>query len=381
MESCYPAAIELVQENQKKLGSIPCELDKYLLSDSFDDKPEPGAHFDKSLENVNKIRKKTQDWMVVFDKQDDQGKKDKAKSLLEEIKNCKSENLKGYGVYTDLQTRKKVFEGLEDCLKPLASKEIKDSSDQKSQAVEVNKIDLEKGLMIYFFETDTEFEAKSIDDDRSKVTVVYAQMHRHASENPDDEVIFDFYDDQDKILDAVLHFYGTHTDLMPRNLTLRLYKYDGTGTPSFQKIIYGGGAIDQNYHINTRILIDFGKSYYEYREAGVGSDILNQKIVEIATAFKKTRIMTDSDVRPKLKKESKRNLEPTVFPSLSIGTSTAGFASPFSKIKSSVGPSGASNHDKKDDLKKPVDDESLNSLKKVVSSACLVIITGLAQPQ
>lgn len=85
--------------------------------------------------------------------------------------------------------------------------------------------------------------------DRSKVILLYAQIHKVASEHPNDVIIFDFFDDQDEmVLDKLLLFYGINHDLLPSNALLRLNHYvNGESTTSAPLVIRGTGSIDNNY--------------------------------------------------------------------------------------------------------------------------------------
>lgn len=89
--------------------------------------------------------------------------------------------------------------------------------------------------------------------DETKATILYAQMHKIANENPNEEIVFDFYDDRGigaikpvDILEHLHNFYEKNQYLIPSNVTLRLHQYAGAEvTPIAQ--IKGTGFIDQNY--------------------------------------------------------------------------------------------------------------------------------------
>ena len=82
--------------------------------------------------------------------------------------------------------------------------------------------------------------------DGTKASILYAQMHRVASDNPTEDIVFDFYDDRGDILDALNAFYETHPRLIPSNVTLRLHSYAGKHVTAIADII-GTGFIDTNY--------------------------------------------------------------------------------------------------------------------------------------
>jgi hypothetical protein len=65
--------------------------------------------------------------------------------------------------------------------------------------------------------------------DGSKVTLLYAKMHRGALLNPDGPVIINFYDDKEDILNDLEDFFCEHDDLIPENVALRLCHCVGGG--------------------------------------------------------------------------------------------------------------------------------------------------------
>lgn len=64
--------------------------------------------------------------------------------------------------------------------------------------------------------------------DESKLTVVYAQMHKIASENPLEPIEFNFYDDREDILDGLKTYFSRYPETIPPNITLKLHRYKGT---------------------------------------------------------------------------------------------------------------------------------------------------------
>lgn len=63
--------------------------------------------------------------------------------------------------------------------------------------------------------------------DETKATILYAQMHKISMEYPNEEIIFEFYDDRLDILTALKDFYNEYPELFPENVTLRLNLYKG----------------------------------------------------------------------------------------------------------------------------------------------------------
>lgn len=79
----------------------------------------------------------------------------------------------------------------------------------------------------------------------SKVDLLYMQFHKIASEHPNAEIIFDFIDDQEDILDALQPFFFDNSDLVPSNVTLRFYQYKAgdEAITLFKNEIKGRGGI------------------------------------------------------------------------------------------------------------------------------------------
>lgn len=101
--------------------------------------------------------------------------------------------------------------------------------------------------------------------DETKVTILYAQMHKIANENPNEPIVFDFYDDRDDILIGLQYFFAQHPDLMPSNIEMRLHQYDGSSVKLFAEI-KGVGFIDKNYRQTVK---DFSKQALHYRHDGL----------------------------------------------------------------------------------------------------------------
>lgn len=87
--------------------------------------------------------------------------------------------------------------------------------------------------------------------DKFKLSLLYAQMHKIASENPDDEIVFDFFDDREDILYSLQNTFSKHPELIPPNLTLHLYQYNNKIlTPFFETKGNSNNLIDYNYQNN-----------------------------------------------------------------------------------------------------------------------------------
>ena len=88
-------------------------------------------------------------------------------------------------------------------------------------------------------------------EDRSKISILYAKIHRAASFNPNGPVFVAFYDDNTDILAALKHFFSVHAYLIPENVVLDLYQFK-YGALSVKPIASLSGnheslGIDKNY--------------------------------------------------------------------------------------------------------------------------------------
>lgn len=92
--------------------------------------------------------------------------------------------------------------------------------------------------------------------DKSKLTILCAQMYKLSSENSGDEIDFDFYDDKEEILQNLHALFERHPELIPPNVKLNLFRYAGPVDSSNLKIepliqpypsIQGRGIINHHF--------------------------------------------------------------------------------------------------------------------------------------
>lgn len=112
--------------------------------------------------------------------------------------------------------------------------------------------------------------------DHSKISLIYAQAHRVAHLNPNEEIIIDFYDDTDKILGAVGNFFEKYPQMLPKNVTLNLKKYNGQELNQLKSII-GAGSVDSQYDWSVRYL---SSKFYHF-----GSSASEDKNISTAAAL------------------------------------------------------------------------------------------------
>ena len=91
--------------------------------------------------------------------------------------------------------------------------------------------------------------------DKSKLLILYAQMHKTAKANPNKRILFDFYDDQGTIvskqekkllLDDLHAYFSQYPEMIPSNVTLQLNHYKGKDVTPYS-LIQGSGSIDTDY--------------------------------------------------------------------------------------------------------------------------------------
>lgn len=105
--------------------------------------------------------------------------------------------------------------------------------------------------------------------DEGKINILYAQIHKLASEHPTEEIVFDFYDDKSSILTTLSDFFHHFPELLPHNVKLRLCFFNGeelgpideAGKPCAREFIdtdfiKGSGIIDEEYKTSLQYFDD-----------------------------------------------------------------------------------------------------------------------------
>jgi len=83
--------------------------------------------------------------------------------------------------------------------------------------------------------------------DSSKLSLLYAQMHRIASKYSDQMVVFKFFDDNLDYLNNIISTFSAFPQLLPGQLRLELCRYDGQVCTDVGNI-QGAGDINMDYH-------------------------------------------------------------------------------------------------------------------------------------
>ena len=86
--------------------------------------------------------------------------------------------------------------------------------------------------------------------DRRKAGILYAQMHKLATENPTEPIDFESCGHTEETVKDLCVFFGKYPELIPANLVLKLQHHDKTFT-----IIFGTGIIDANYRQTVRDMV------------------------------------------------------------------------------------------------------------------------------
>ena len=91
--------------------------------------------------------------------------------------------------------------------------------------------------------------------DKSKLSILYAQMHKLAAAYPDDSIVYHFFDDKrsedftikmESLLEDLESYFTRFPEMIPKNVILRLNHYAGQAVTPYEPI-QGTGIIDTNY--------------------------------------------------------------------------------------------------------------------------------------
>jgi hypothetical protein len=102
-------------------------------------------------------------------------------------------------------------------------------------------------------------DTKKCSSDTCKASMLYAQIHKLATQYSEDNIVFDFYDDKDGILQPLVRYFEHYPELLPKNVTLQLNHYDG-GDVTLVSSIQGCGFIDKNYRKTTQDMMEVIRS-------------------------------------------------------------------------------------------------------------------------
>jgi hypothetical protein len=117
--------------------------------------------------------------------------------------------------------------------------------------------------------------------DKGKLTILYAQMHKVASENPGEDIEYTFFDDRDDILNGLHNFFTNYPKMIPANLKLNLKKYDGSEVQPILSL-KGTGKIDGRFANTVMQMADIGLRNDELATVKSYQDAKKQKFVNLA---------------------------------------------------------------------------------------------------
>ncbi|WP_028380852.1 hypothetical protein [Legionella cherrii] len=102
--------------------------------------------------------------------------------------------------------------------------------------------------------------------DEYKRTILFAQMQKAADDHPEEEIIFDFFDDRLDILGTLKQYFSEHNHMIPKNVQLRLHSYAGEKDKLIASIQGIGNPIS-NYQFCLRKMHENVKYLHEVAEA------------------------------------------------------------------------------------------------------------------
>lgn len=120
--------------------------------------------------------------------------------------------------------------------------------------------------------------------DDSKITILYAQIHKIALLYPEEKIVFDFYDDRGRVswikLDVLEHietYFTRYPSMLPTNVTLRLHHYEDGLLNSYEPI-EGTGLINKNYR---QVVKDMTRLAKQTAPAAKDLDFISQSVFHV----------------------------------------------------------------------------------------------------
>ena len=106
--------------------------------------------------------------------------------------------------------------------------------------------------------------------DRSKITLLYAQIHKLANDHKGKRIIYNFYDDKYELLSGLNNFFQDHLEWIPINVKVHLHYYIGD-EPYLLVEISGTGALDRRYRDHVKWMANLS---YQFPVAREGFDAI-----------------------------------------------------------------------------------------------------------
>lgn len=125
--------------------------------------------------------------------------------------------------------------------------------------------------------------------DHSKVTLLYAQMHKLAQTYPNEKIRFDFFDDRRDILNGLYAFFSQNPELIPKNVVLGLNVYEGDRSPVHLSDIKGTGIIDGDYQQTVKDMADQSLKLSSNSTINAAADVNKYKLSIVEFPKEKNR--------------------------------------------------------------------------------------------
>lgn len=106
--------------------------------------------------------------------------------------------------------------------------------------------------------------------DRSKITLLYAQIHKLANDHKGKRIIYHFYDDKYELLSGLNTFFQDHLEWIPSNVKVNLHYYIGD-EPYPLAELSGTGVLDRGYRDHVKWMADLS---YQFPIAHEGFDVI-----------------------------------------------------------------------------------------------------------
>ena len=110
--------------------------------------------------------------------------------------------------------------------------------------------------------------------DRSKITLLYAQIHKLANDHKGKRILYHFYDDRYDLLTGLNNFFQNHLEWIPRNVKVNLHFYIGDDPCLFAEFT-GTGGLDPHYREHVKWMADLS---YVFPISGEGYDTIKALI-------------------------------------------------------------------------------------------------------
>lgn len=90
--------------------------------------------------------------------------------------------------------------------------------------------------------------------DSEKITLIYAQVHKVSNENLNENIVYEFFDDREDILNSLHTFFSKYPELLPKNVSLILNHYHGERVFKYKSEIKGTGESDKDFRNTVKIM-------------------------------------------------------------------------------------------------------------------------------